>query len=109
MKSSKEIICDAFCNTLSNYRISFKRHNLYHVQIQGVHNFYPSKGTYYNSDTEHKCKFPEFKSHDDVVKFLRENGSGEMDMTITYPAYKVVEILADCEDLEEAKEFFRNH
>ena len=108
-KSSKQIISDIFCEKLKSLRISYKRHNTYHVQVDSIHNFYPSRGTYYNSATEHKCKFPDFEKHSEVVDFLRENGATEIDMDITYPAYKIVEILKDCEHLDDAIQFFNNH
>lgn len=65
--------CDDFEKLLKSLRISFERPSTYHFQIMTIHNFYPTKGTYYNSDTEKKKPYPKFKSHDQVMKFIGTN------------------------------------
>lgn len=45
-----------------------------HIQISMIHNFYPN-GTYYNSETNTRLKYPEFKGMPDLLEFIRENGT----------------------------------
>lgn len=65
--------CDDFCEMLKGFRINFERHSVYHVQIMIQHNFYPSKETYYNSESGVKMRYPQFKNANEVHEFLSEN------------------------------------
>ena len=69
----KILKCDEFVEKLKSFRINFERHSIYHIQIQSQHNFYPSKGTYYNSESGAKFKYPNFKDSNDFLAFLSEN------------------------------------
>ncbi len=62
-----------FCKFLDVYRINYKQHNEYHIQVQRIHNFYPSNSTYYNSDSDNKTILPEFKDGNEFLKFLADN------------------------------------
>tara|TARA_R100000951_G_scaffold103090_2_gene95527 strand:- start:6179 stop:6448 length:270 start_codon:yes stop_codon:yes gene_type:complete len=63
--------CDNFSQFLTENRI---RHNVfnngYHIQTQVQHNFYPSKGTYYNSESGKKFGYPKFKDVNAFLQFL---------------------------------------
>ena len=66
-------ICDNFSKLLDSFRINHRRCNPYHIQIQVQHNFYPSKKTYYNSESGKKFTYPDFKNVNEVTDFLSKN------------------------------------
>lgn len=66
-------VCDGFAKKLSQFRINFKRCSHYHIQIQVQHNFYPSTGVYYNSESGERFKYKNFESAKDVLTFLSEH------------------------------------
>ena len=65
--------CNLFCDKLKAWRVNFDRHSDYHIQVQIQHNFYPSKGTYYNSVTGKKSFYPLFENVNEFQEFLRDN------------------------------------
>lgn len=65
--------CDDFEKILKNFRMNYKRHSTYHFQVQTVHNFYPSKGTYYNSKTGVNKTYPSFNDVNEFLIFLGNN------------------------------------
>jgi len=65
--------CNAFADLLKSFNINFERHNEYHIQVQRIHNFYPSSNTYYNSETNCKGSIPEFKDSNSFLDFLGSN------------------------------------
>jgi hypothetical protein len=40
---------DIFCNSLKDLGIDFARKSPYHVQVEKIHNFYPTSRTYHNT------------------------------------------------------------
>lgn len=70
----KEVRCKNFSEFLTSIRINHKvNNNGYHIQVQVQHNFYPSKGSYYNSESTKKFRYPKFKSGDDFLEFIGKN------------------------------------
>ena len=65
--------CDDFEQQLKEYRINYKRYSTYHFQIQRQHNFYPTKKSYYNSESDEKFTHPTFKNNNELLAFLSEN------------------------------------
>lgn len=67
---SKKTDCDSFEEFLKKHRLNYERHSDYHFQIQRIHNFYPSTGVYYNSDSGRKinCKI---NSKEDILSVIR--------------------------------------
>ncbi len=71
--SYKIAITDKFCEKLDGFRVNYRRHNPYHVQVQIEHNFYPCKRTYYNSETGKKFKYDDFETVGELMEFLSNN------------------------------------
>ncbi len=71
MSKLKEV--EDFCKFLKEHRIQYERPNDYHIQIQRVHNFYPSTTRYYNSDSGLKTAMPSYKDGNELLSFLAEN------------------------------------
>jgi len=66
--------CEDFIEFLKNNRINHRvNNNGYHIQLQVQHNFYPSKGTYYNSASGKKFHYKKFESSSELLKFLSKN------------------------------------
>lgn len=66
--------CKAFHQTLKNWRISHLVENQgYHFQVQIQHNFYPSKGIYWNSVSRKKFRYPKWKDVNEFLQFLGKN------------------------------------
>jgi hypothetical protein len=98
--------CDDFANRLTGWRVSHERPNPYQIQIQIEHNFYLSTGKYYNSATSKRFIYPNFKSVDQLFKFLSENVSH----TVKIPKLNVdeiIEILNECDSIEHAIKSFK--
>lgn len=91
---------------LKEARITHEIYNKgYHLQIQLIHNFYPSTGTYYNSDTTHKSRYPEFKDGHEVLQWISgETPLNESNMIFT-PEY-ICGILQDFDTIVEAINYF---
>lgn len=69
---SKIQLCDKFEKKLSDWKIKFIRPTPYHIQVQKVHNFYPTKRKYHNSETMKVITYPKFKNVNDFLKFVGE-------------------------------------
>lgn len=93
-----------FSETLNRFKINHVVHGKYHVQIQTVHNFYPTKGTYYNSETGKKFKYPEFKDVNEVLMFLGGNVTPEK---TTLGVDEIIDILEEQKDLVSAINYFK--
>lgn len=66
--------CVAFSDFLTENRINHRVLNGgYHIQVQQYHNFYPSKGSYYNPDTGKKFFYKKFKTIQEFYEFLQKN------------------------------------
>lgn len=68
---SKIAKCNEFIKKLEDFRLNFHVFNKgYQIQIQIIHNFYPSTGSYYNSETGEKLFYPDFKDRNDLLKWI---------------------------------------
>lgn len=64
-------LCDFFAEQLEYLDIKYSRYNNgFHFQIDTIHNFYPTKRTYYNSETGAKSHFRDFRTKDDFYSFI---------------------------------------
>lgn len=66
---------DQFSQGLTKIKVSHLRQSDYHVTVSHVHQFYPSKLSYYNTGTGKKSKytFAILKDHNAFMQFLRDN------------------------------------
>lgn len=104
---NKQEMCDKFATQLESWKVNFQRHSTYHIQIQIVHNFYPSKGSYYNSDSGERANYSSFESGDELIKWLSERDTGEAKEE-SFTVTEILEYLDDCENLVEAIVYFNN-
>lgn len=60
---------------INKLRVSYRLCGQYQIQVMGVHNFYPTKKTYYNSNTNKKVKYTNdiFHNHSTLMRFLQKN------------------------------------
>lgn len=108
MKTKKQL-CQDFADQLKKWKINHEVFNDgIHIQIQRIHNFYPTKSSYYNTDTGEKTFYPKFKSNNELMLWLGERLSPmkltENGFTLEY----ILETLEQCETLLEAKKHFQS-
>ena len=66
--------CKAFSEQLTAWRINHGVHNDgFHIQVQRFHNFYPSTGRYYNSQTKKNFIYKKFNNVSDFYEHLQNN------------------------------------
>lgn len=95
----------SFSKDLDKMKVSHRvLNNGYHIQVMVIHNFYPSKKTYYNSDTGRKCKYNEFKNQNELFDFLKED---YIKPEVILSKESVIKILNQCGDLKEAIMHFK--
>jgi len=106
---SKTQLCQDFLDKLNKWKINHEVfNNGIHVQIQRIHNFYPTKRSYYNTETGEKSFYPNFKNNNELLLWLGERLTP---MKLTENAFTlefILETLEQCEDLEEAKRIFQS-
>ena len=67
-------LCQDFIDKLKEWRVNHEVYNKgYHIQIQRIHNFYPSTRTYYNGDTGIKVVSIKFDTVEELYEFIREH------------------------------------
>ena len=67
---NKILATDKFEEKLKKWRINYIRHNPYHIQIQSVHNFYPSTRKYFNTETMEREIYPDFKDGQQLLEYM---------------------------------------
>lgn len=104
----KSKLCEMFVGKLKEWRVNHQVfNNGFHIQIQKVHNFYPTKQSYYNSESGHKCFYPAFKDGNDFLKWLSER-TIETPKEKSFTVTEILEYLDDCETLDDAIIYFHN-
>ncbi len=95
-----------FCELLKGFRINYILCNPYHVQVQVVHNFYPTKQKYYNSLTNERFIYPDFKNVNEFLKFLGDN-VGDVVVEKRFKTSEIVDLLEGASNLESAIKYFK--
>lgn len=100
-------LCDFFQEQLEFFDVEHKRLNSgFHFQIQKEHNFYPTKRSYYNSQTGKKCHYPEFKNQKEFWIWIDQQSSERL-VENAFTSKRILKILGECNTIEEAREHFK--
>jgi len=99
-------LCERFSEQLKEWRISHQVFNRgFHIQVQVIHNFYPTKQSYYNSESDDKCFYPNWKDVNDFQKWLGQKTIQEP-KEISLPISEIIKQLRDCDHLDDAVSYF---